>query len=167
MFKNKYCIKNDLVEIEVKERNRKEICLVDLDIFKNIIKPLNKTLNLFKNRNYVYFTVNKKKIRLHRYIMNCPENKIVDHINRKPLDNRKQNLWCVVNVLNSQNVTHQKNSKSKVRGVDFHVGRQRWRGLVQVNKKRYLVGWFKNFEECCKATEEFRNKKILEYNSIL
>ena len=37
MFKNKYCIKNNIVEIEVKERNRKEICLLDLDVFQNMM----------------------------------------------------------------------------------------------------------------------------------
>ena len=60
MFKNKYCIKNDLVEIEVKERNRKEICLVDLNVFEKLIKPLNKTLSLFKDIISVYFTLYNK-----------------------------------------------------------------------------------------------------------
>ena len=34
MFKNKYCIKNNVVEIDVKEKNRILKCLVDLDIFE-------------------------------------------------------------------------------------------------------------------------------------
>lgn len=165
MFKNKYCIKNNVVEIDVKEKNRILKCLVDLDIFEKKIIPLNKTLSLFKNKNYVYFTFNKKKIRLHRYLTNCPKDLQVDHINRNPLDNRMCNLRCVNGVLNCQNVIHQKNSKSKIRGVDFHTKRNKWRGLVQINHKRYLVGWFDNKEDCAIATANFRKEKLNEYNT--
>ena len=42
MFKNKYCIKNNVVEIDVKENNNIIKCLVDLDIFENKISSLNK-----------------------------------------------------------------------------------------------------------------------------
>lgn len=163
MFKNNFVIKKNIVEIEVKEKKRKERCLIDLDVFNKMIKPLNKTLSLLSNKKYVYFTLNKKKIKLHRYIMNCPTDKVVDHINRNPLDNRKCNLRCVNNVLNLQNVTYQKNNKCKCRGVDYHIKRKKWRGLVQVNKKRYFVGWFDTFEECKDKTEKMRKEKIKEY----
>ena len=34
----------------------------------------------------------KRWTMLHRFITKCPDNKMVDHINRNPLDNRKENL---------------------------------------------------------------------------
>lgn len=43
-----------------------------------------------------------KKVRLHRYLMNCPKGKVVDHINFDTLDNRKQNLQIVSKEFNSE-----------------------------------------------------------------
>ena len=43
-------------------------------------------------RFYVSRNVGKTKIYLHRYIMNTPKGMCIDHINRDPLDNRKENL---------------------------------------------------------------------------
>lgn len=50
----------------------------------------------------------RRKIYMHRVIMNCPKGMEVDHGNHKTLDNRKCNL---------ENVTKQEN-KYRVKGVD-------------------------------------------------
>lgn len=42
-------------------------------------------------------------IRMHRFIMNCPKELEVDHINRNPLDNRRCNLRIVTSKQNAKN----------------------------------------------------------------
>lgn len=160
---NKYKIKNDIVEIEVKENLRKEICIVDLESFEKI-KKINKTLFLFKEKLYIYFVVNRKKIRLHRFLTNCPKDLEVDHINRNILDNRICNLRVCDKVINTQNTIHQKNSKTKMRGVYFDKKRNKYRGYVQVNNERKFLGWFDDIEECAKKVDKFRKDKMFEYN---
>ncbi len=165
-LRNDVRIYKDYVIIYVENKGIKHKCYVDYDDYINKILPLCSALCIFKDKKYIYFhdKKTKKKVRLHRFLMNAKENEIVDHINRNPFDNRKSNLRIVDKVLNAQNRTESKNNKtSKVRGVDWHEKRQRWRGLVQVNNKRYFVGWFKDFNECVKATETLREEKLREY----
>lgn len=164
---NKVEYKNNYVVIYVDYKKEQYECLVDIDDYENKIKPLGTKLFMYRTK-YCYFSFctkenPRKKIKLHRYLLNCSDNLVVDHINRNPLDNRKSNLRCVDQIINFQNTSYQKDSKSKVKGVDWHVKRQRWRGLVQVNKKRHFVGWFKDFEECCKATQEKRKELLKKY----
>lgn len=165
---NKISYESDYVVLEVRYVDKKEKCLVDIDDYENKIKPLGTKIFMYEN-GYCYFCVQKngqnKKIKLHRYLMGVVEKEdiIIDHINRNPLDNRKRNLRCVDQIINFQNTICQRDSKSGVKGVDWHKGKQRWRGLVQVNHKRHLVGWFKDFEECCKATQEKRKELLKKY----
>lgn len=164
---NKVEYKNDYVIIYVNYKEQEYECLVDVDDFENKIKPL-KTKIFMYNTMYCYFSSYtkrnpRKKIKLHRFLTDCPKGKVVDHINRNRLDNRKCNLRCVDQIINFQNTICQRDSKSGVKGVDWHEGKQRWRGLVQVNKKRHFVGWFKDFEECCKATQEKRKELLKKY----
>lgn len=53
-------------------------------------------------------------IKMHRFIMNCPRDKVVDHINHNTLDNREYNLRVVTQFENNQN---QRNNKSGIPGV--------------------------------------------------
>ena len=41
---------------------------------------------------YVHANVNGKQTLMHRFLMNAPKGKIIDHANRNPIDNRKVNL---------------------------------------------------------------------------
>lgn len=164
---NKVEYKNDYVIIYVNYKGQEYECLVDIDDYENKIKPLGTKIFMYRTK-YCYFSLYKKenprkKIKLHRFIMDCSQDLVIDHINRNPLDNRKRNLRCVDRIINFQNTVCESTSKSKVKGVDWHVKRQRWRGLVQVNKKRHFVGWFKDFEECCKATQEKRKELLKKY----
>jgi hypothetical protein len=55
------------------------------------------------NGGYVVSNINKKYTQLPRFLLNPPEDKEIDHINRNPLDNRRCNLRICSHEENSRN----------------------------------------------------------------
>lgn len=92
--------------------------LIDLDDVDKV-KKFKWFLNFDKTINNFYIKAwerdktdtTRKLIKLHRYLTNCPENLVVDHINRNTLDNRKCNLRCVTIIENNNNRSNIKNVK--------------------------------------------------------
>lgn len=79
---------------------------------------------------------------LGRFLINCPRSLVVDHTNRNPLDNRKQNL-CVVNRAgNNQNrrkiSQNGKRPTSKYKGVGKFEARGHWRCFWRENGKGHI-----------------------------
>lgn len=63
---------------------------------------------------YAIFWKDNKRIRLHRWIVNCPSDMCVDHINHNTLDNRKCNLRVCTKGENNWN---NRNNKTGQPGV--------------------------------------------------
>lgn len=128
----------------------------------------------FKNRwiawyekrmdNYYVLSVDtsnrgRKQMRLHRYLTDCPEGYVPDHINHNTLDNRKANLRIVTQAVNLQNKSGAyRSSKSGVRGVHFHKASGKWCGTVQIDYKVH----YELFDTIAEATQyvESTRKKL-------
>lgn len=92
-----------------------------------------------------------KKIRMHRFILQAPKNKQVDHINGNTLDNRKQNLRLCSHRENSRNTAKTKNKTlSRYKGVS-KTHRKYWRSYIVLNDKQIHLGYFKTEAEAAKA----------------
>ncbi len=112
---------------------------------------------------YVCGNVRGKTVYLHRYIVRqfLSENtdKVVDHININPLDNRKINLRFANYSENGQN-KHKRldnsNSNSKYVGVSRHGAN--WKSYITKSRKTYCLG---NYKTQWEAAEAY-NKKALE-----
>ncbi len=93
---------------------------------------------------YVRVTMNERMVRLHRlvYLFHNPEWNIhdscrdnsIDHINRRPLDNRIENLRVVTHSQNLQNKTHYRGEP--ITGVSFNKRALLWYAQWQENGKR-------------------------------
>ena len=68
--------------------------------------------------SYIRTNINKKQKSVHRILMNEPNNVFVDHINRKPYDNRLENLRIVSRKENSRNCSISKNNTTGTTGVN-------------------------------------------------
>ena len=75
------------------------------------------TINNTHPSAYVRTSVKGKHQRLHRKLMNNPEGLVVDHINRKSFDNRRENLRIVTQKQNLRNRSIGKNNKTGHTGV--------------------------------------------------
>lgn len=79
------------------------------------------------------------------------ELKIVDHINRKPWDNRKENLRVCYQSSNKQNQSLYSNNKNGVIGVDYAWRLEKWRANITVDGERHYLGLYENKEDAIRA----------------
>lgn len=94
---------------------------------------------------------------MHRIIMNCPDDMIIDHINGDKLDNRKCNLRLCTH--NDNKKARNKPRKalgqytSKYKGVCLY--RKRWLAKLESNGKQHYIGMFATEKEAAIAYNNF------------
>ena len=115
--------------------------------------------------NYTFYAVRsirkkkkRKKIRMHRIIMNAPQGQQVDHINGNGLKNIKSNLRFATNSQQRQNSTRHRNASSKFKGVSFDNNKKLWYSRTCIDYKRIYIGYFKDETEAAIAYD----KKAIE-----
>lgn len=70
--------------------------------------------------------------------------KYQDHINRNPLDNRKENLRRATSAENARNHSISKNNTSGFSGIEWNKINNNWRVGITVNNQPINLGSFKN-----------------------
>lgn len=101
------------------------------------------------------------RIHLHHLIIgHPPKNKVVDHINRDRLDNRRENLRFVSQHINSLNTGMFSHNTSGHRGVVWDASRNKWVARAKIAGKEVHLGRFENKEDAIKRREEFWNEYV-------
>ena len=117
-----------------------------------------------------YVRNSKSNLKLHRLIMETPEDLVVDHLNHNTLDNRKVNLRNCTTRENNQNINPMNKYPNKTTGeygvcyreVTYKYKNKiyrYWRFLVQV--KDFKVKHFKTKEEALIYRDECLRKRGL------
>ena len=92
---------------------------------------------------------------MHRKIMNCETEKIIDHIDGNGLNNQKSNLRFCTNQQNQMNRKPNEKSESRFKGVVFdHNNNNKCRALIRNNGKLKSIGYFKNEIDAAKAYDK-------------
>lgn len=159
-MKNEYYIDTvePIVHIYINTKKGKISTRISLGDF-HIADSINGTWHI--NGGYVtsIFTINKSRhiIRLHRLIMNAPEDKLVDHWDRNPLNNIRTNLRIVTEQENLKNKGIYKNTKSGIKGVCFNKQTEKWRATISGlgNGKQKHLGSFNTMEEAETVIKEW------------
>lgn len=99
----------------------------------------------------------RKKILMHRQIIGAPKGAIVDHINRTPLDNRRENLRLATHSQNCANSSIVR-GLSRYKGVTYYRRDNKWRAELMVNRVHYTLGLY----ECEEDAAIARDIKALE-----
>ena len=141
---NNYTIYEDRVELEIiNTKKEKAIVIIDLDDY-NKVKEYHWTIRLIDDSYYVKSTsVAIRNLMLHHFVYKKPEKgKVIDHIDREPLNNRKNNLREVSYSVNSSNANPRKESTSKIRGVYRRkarpgISKESWIAEWSIDKKRF------------------------------
>ena len=87
---------------------------------------------------------------LHRFLLQPEKGFVVDHINHKPWDNRRENLRICQQKDNMRNISKTQKNKSGVIGVYYCKPRNTWVAQISVNNKITYLGSSDNFEEAVK-----------------
>lgn len=102
-------------------------------------------------------------IYLHNLVLIPSEGKIIDHISRDSLDNRRCNLRECTKKENSRNASLDKNNTSGYKGVSWRKDSNKWRARIRVDNKLIMLGNFKDKKDAAKAYNEAAKKYFGEY----
>jgi hypothetical protein len=114
---------------------------------------------------YAYRTVpyTKRRIAMHRQIMNAPKGLIVDHIYGDSLNNRRSNLRICTPAQNSYNRRPWHKSTSGYKGVYWHKYNRRWLGRITKYGKTYHLGSYTDPAEAARAYDKKAAELFGEY----
>jgi hypothetical protein len=126
--------------------------------FKN---KIGKEVKTFISHGYAYFSSHSKKRSIHRVIFAMFHRKlpkVIDHIDRNPLNNRIENLRESSYHLNQFNTKMYLTNKSGFRGVFWDKSRNKWRANICVQYKYINLGSFDTKEEAYAARVDYEKK---------
>lgn len=94
-----------------------------------------------------------KSVLLHRFIMQPPGGKEIDHINGNKLDNRRSNLRICSRADNSHNIgPHLSRNKSGFKGVSKR--NNKWRAGIYTKGRSFHLGYFHTAKEAAKVYDQ-------------
>ncbi len=118
-------------------------------------------VGIVQKNGYKYVQIKCKKYLEHRLIFLLFHGylpKEIDHINRKPLDNRIENLRPCTSSQNKQNRTNQSNTKYSVKGIRQTKSTGHWSVRIKLDGKEISLGTFKTYKDAARARREGEEK---------
>lgn len=157
-MKNQFKIRDNLAVIYINSKYGEIETIIDIEDLSLVQSYKNSWCINYKNgridgvRMKIQENGIRKQIWLHRIVMNCPTDKVIDHKDGDTLNNTKNNLRIVTQQENNTNLSASSKSKSEHRNIYFEKGKYG----VRIANKRY--GRYNSLEEaiCC------RNSKLKE-----
>lgn len=98
----------------------------------------------------------KRKIHLHRVILDAPDGADVDHEKGHTLDNRRPFIRLATRSQNNLNRHTPASSASGFRGVTLHKASGLWRGYYNRKGRQISVGYFDNPDQAAIAVDKAR-----------
>jgi hypothetical protein len=93
----------------------------------------------------------KRKILMHRVIMQTSEKMEADHISGDKLDNRRSNLRHADSSQNKMNKGPQCNNKSGYKGVCWHSQKEKWHAQIKCRDVKKSLGLHLSSEDAARA----------------
>ena len=96
------------------------------------------------------------EIRMHRFILNVPDNMLTDHRDFNGLNNRRNNLRICNHQQSQQHRRGQKikNRTSDFKGVSYRTKNGKWQAQIKHNYKSIWIGEYDNEIDAAKAYDQ-------------
>ena len=128
---------DDYAEIVLYDKDNIEVARAIIDL--EDIDKVSKYKWCLDSKGYVH---NTKVGFLHRFITDCPSDKIIDHKNNNPLDNHKSNLRICSQQQNNMNRLKRNDCSSQFKGVYWYKQRNKWCVNIRINNKSKHIGYY-------------------------
>ena len=109
----------------------------------------------------------KRTIRLHRVIMDAPDDLEVDHRSGDGLDCRRGNMRIATHAQNIHNQRLSRANTSGMKGVCWDMGSQKWRAKIKIDGKQICLGRFITPESAHDAYAEASARLHGEYGRVI
>jgi hypothetical protein len=86
----------------------------------------------------------RRKVMLHRFILDAPVGMEVDHANHNKLDNRRVNIRLATKTQNRANARPRTTGSSKYKGVSWHRRDGGWCAGIHINSATKFLGVYKD-----------------------
>jgi hypothetical protein len=95
---------------------------------------------------------------MHREVLGlaADDSRVVDHVNRDRLDNRRSNLRLLSAAENAQNQGPARGSTSRFRGVHWCASRRKWVARVKIDGRHRNLGRFDDELEAARVAAAYR-----------
>ncbi len=109
------------------------------------------------------YTPHRATIRLHRFILDAPPDKEVDHVSGDPLDNRRCNLRLCSHAENTRNSRKlRQDTSSQFKGVSWYKPLCKWLAQICVDHRKLNLGYFDSEEDAyaayCTASAKYHRE---------
>lgn len=90
-------------------------------------------------------TKKKRRLYMHRAILDAPAHLQADHINHNGLDNRRANLRLCTMAQNQANSRKRRShTSSRFKGVSWHKATRNWRAAIKIGRHSKTLGYFED-----------------------
>jgi len=97
-------------------------------------------------------TKKKRRLYMHRAILDAPAHLQADHINHNGLDNRRANLRLCTMAQNQANSRkRRRHTSSRFKGVSWHKATRNWRAAIKIGQHHKTLGYFEDEVEAARA----------------
>ena len=114
--------------------------------------------SLHGSDGYFSTIINKKRVYLHRFIMNAPKDMVVDHVNHLREDNRKCNLRVCTKNQNNMNLS--------CKGYYFNKKYNKWQAYITLDGKRKSLGTFEKEVDAKEARKNAEKEYFKDFAQL-
>ena len=114
-------------------------------------------------KGYISGTIDGQLVRMHRFLMDPPDDMVIDHKNHCLTDNRRVNLAVVTQSQNMQNMMPNEDNEFGCRGVR-QVADGIYIATICANGESITLGYFDTPEEAIAARKEAERKYYGEHS---